>query len=764
MAMDRYLPEVANAILASMTDGLIVIDPGGTVLDMNPSALRLLEYSSVNEARHHHRDFHETFALSTPDGAPIVGDDRPIPRALAGESFSGWELQVRILATGKRLWLRFGGTLVLGDDGRAVVAVVTFHDVTDRVNAERALNESRQRFQSLFDHNVDAIYALGLDGKFLLANAACEAISGYTIAELTGSSYIPLINPVHLQTTKYHFERAARGEPQKYETAIYHKNGSLIDLNVANVPIIVDDVVVGVYGIAKDITVRKRMEHELWEQREHLRLALESGKLGSWQVELADGAALTISSVGKAILGYSPDAVIRSEDILSAIHEDDRDAVVKIVETAIAEHEPNSLDFRVTRPDRTMRWLYAHGMAIYNDSGRPVRLIGVVQDITDRKEREAAQKRALQEAQDQADRDPLTGLLNHRAFHKRLDEESSRALREKGRLAVVLLDLDNFRFFNDVYGHATGDEVLRMVAERLVSICRPYDVISRFGGDEYAIVLCAIGATEEVELEKRLRTALSDITFPTVGQEIGIPIVVSMGIAVMPEDTADRHDALRIAAERLQLEQTGGSAQTEAEEVHAWALANVVGFSMLDSMVTVVANKDRYTRRHSEDVLKYSLIIARQLGIDDKMCHTIAVAAILHDIGKIGVPDAILRKPGPLTEDEFEAVKQHPQMGAVIVAAVPGLEETLDAVRHHHERWDGNGYPMGLTGEETPLIARLMAVADAYSAMTSDRPYRKGMAHSTALGILRQGAGTQWDSECVDALIAGFEAAETRNS
>ena len=155
--------------------------------------------------------------------------------------------------------------------------------------------------------------------------------------------------------------------------------------------------------------------------------------------------------------------------------------------------------------------------------------------------------------------------------------------------------------------------------------------------------------------------------------------------------------------------------------------------------------------------MEYSLMIACELGLDEDAQQTIGIAALLHDVGKIGVPDAILRKPGNLTEQEFDAVKQHPVMGAVIIGAVPGLEKILDAVHHHHERWDGGGYPFGLTGLETPLIARLMAVADAFSAMTTDRPYRKGMKAEKALAILKAGAGSQWDPECVGAFINAYE-------
>ena len=198
-----------------------------------------------------------------------------------------------------------------------------------------------------------------------------------------------------------------------------------------------------------------------------------------------------------------------------------------------------------------------------------------------------------------------------------------------------------------------------------------------------------------------------------------------------------------------------GAGETEADQVRVAILNAVEGFSMLDALVAAVNNKDRYTRRHSEDVMEYSLLIAREMGMEEGERHTVAVAALLHDVGKIGIPDHVLRKPGRLTEAEFEAVRQHPLMGAIIVQAVPGLDDTLDAVRHHHERWDGEGYPFGLRGEATPLMARLMAVADAFSAMTTDRPYRKGMNADKALAILEEGAGTQWDPECVGGVSEG---------
>jgi HD-GYP domain-containing protein (c-di-GMP phosphodiesterase class II) len=166
-----------------------------------------------------------------------------------------------------------------------------------------------------------------------------------------------------------------------------------------------------------------------------------------------------------------------------------------------------------------------------------------------------------------------------------------------------------------------------------------------------------------------------------------------------------------------------------------------------------VDKRDRYTRRHSEDVTEYSLMIAEELGLSEDTTRTLRLAGLLHDLGKIGIPDAILRKPGRLTDEEHEVMKQHPVLGWLIVSAIPNLSETLPAIRHHHERYDGRGYPDGLAGEEIPLLGRLMAVADAFSAMTTDRPYRKGMPYADAVSELRRGRGTQWDPEYVDAFL-----------
>ncbi len=489
------------------------------------------------------------------------------------------------------------------------------------------------------------------------------------------------------------------------------------------------------------------------EQR--LRLALESGRLGSWDLDIATHHYLEISDIWKQNFGRPDAGDITQDEFISFLHPDDREHVHEASVNAVQERRDYEAQYRTIWPDGSVHWMSAHGKLLYDAEGNPKRMIGVTQIIDERKQIEEDQERRLQQARDLADRDPLTNLLNHRSFYRCLDEEVARVTDMGISLSAVMLDMDSFKFFNAAYGHAVGDQVLQQVADRLRTVCRPQDTLARFGGDEFALLLHEENGTTASEVEARLRTHLEGLVFLPDGQASAIPLTVSIGAALLPQETGDRMRLMKLADERLLRSKAGTSLDTQADHVR-WAMAHVDGFSMLDALVTAVDNKDRYTSRHSEDVMEYGLLIARELGIDEQTQSTVAVAALLHDVGKIGVPDAILRKPARLTDEEFLAVKQHPQMGAIMVSSVAGLENTLDAVRYHHERWDGAGYPAGLSGEETPLIARIMAVADAYSAMTTDRPYRQGMSRRQALSILEEGSGVQWDPRCVGAFLAAL--------
>lgn len=356
--------------------------------------------------------------------------------------------------------------------------------------------------------------------------------------------------------------------------------------------------------------------------------------------------------------------------------------------------------------------------------------------------------RMISEARKLADRDAVTGLLSHRCAYKRLHAEWERHRKEGKPLAVLLMDLENFKLFNDTYGHPAGDEVLKRVAGVLRKACRDSDIVARYGGDEFLVILPETGVKQAVKCAERIQAALAKERF-RCEDSCSLPIGFSYGISVSPDDASDVQELMSTADANLYQSKIQGGNQITARGASTTdsTLVYVKGFDLFRAMVAAIDNKDGYTRKHSEEVTEYSLEIAEGMGLGENQLQTIQLAGILHDVGKIGIPDSVLRKPGKLTDEEYELMKQHPVFGALIVGAMPGMEEVVHGVRNHHERWDGRGYPDRLVGEQIPLIGRIMAVADAFSAMTTHRPYRKAFTEQQALSEIRAGLGTQFDPQ-----------------
>lgn len=358
-------------------------------------------------------------------------------------------------------------------------------------------------------------------------------------------------------------------------------------------------------------------------------------------------------------------------------------------------------------------------------------------------------------ALDAADRDAVTGLYNHRAIQQRFNEEFLAAKQHNQALTILMVDLNNFKLFNDTYGHPVGDQVLKRVARVLSAQCREGDIVGRYGGDEFLVLLPGADATTAYSVAERLRDRMAREGFRRTGEQRTIPVTLSFGLATYPTDSANRHELLAVADANLyDAKQSEGGIRGTSDQQRANRELRAQGtFDVLDALIMAVDNKDRYTRRHSEDVTEYALWIAEELGLSEETMRIIRIGCLLHDVGKIGVADDILRKPGRLTPEEFDVMKRHPKLGALIVGALPGVESIIDIVRSHHERWDGTGYPDGLRGEEIPLLGRLVAIADAFSAMTTDRPYRKGMGWQTALAEIERNAGIQFDPAMVESFV-----------
>ncbi len=352
--------------------------------------------------------------------------------------------------------------------------------------------------------------------------------------------------------------------------------------------------------------------------------------------------------------------------------------------------------------------------------------------------------------------DALTGLLNHRTITERLGSELARAHRYDGRFGLMVIDLDNFKLLNDTYGHPVGDRALRHVSNLLVREFRASDFVARSGGDEFMLVLPECGPAEVTGAAEKLQKAIADTGFEAPDGS-RVPIRMSIGVSCYPEDGRDENTLIALADANLYLSKSRGGGTVTGAHIDSLSPEDISAFGMLGSLVTIVDNKDRYTRHHSEEVTEFAMRLGKSLGLSDESQRVLRVAGLLHDVGKIGVPDRILRKPGKMTEEEYEVIKQHTLLGDAIIAAIPDLAEIRAAVAGHHERYDGRGYPNGVAGEQIPLLARILTVSDSYSAMITDRPYRKALTPEEARAELIACKGTQFDPVCVDAFLEALD-------
>jgi diguanylate cyclase (GGDEF)-like protein len=354
-------------------------------------------------------------------------------------------------------------------------------------------------------------------------------------------------------------------------------------------------------------------------------------------------------------------------------------------------------------------------------------------------------------------RDPLTETLNHGALVALLAERIEHARADGRPLGIALVDIDNFRLLNDNHGHDAGDQALLTVAATLRQHVDDGIEMGRYGPDEFLLVASSTTVAELEPAIERLRAGLVDQSLRFDETE-RLPITVSVGIATFPDHGASVTALLASAARVLEeAKASGGDTVRHAADRTEDDAATGSSFDVLQGLVIAVDTKDRYTKRHSEDVARYATFIARRIGLSADEVRTLATAGLLHDIGKIGIPDGILRKPGSLTDAEYAIVKQHVALGDMIVRDLPDIAMVRAGIRHHHERWDGQGYLDRLEGEEIPLIARILAVADAFSAMTTTRPYRKALDIREALDRLGEAAGTQLEARLVTAFIEGME-------
>lgn len=395
----------------------------------------------------------------------------------------------------------------------------------------------------------------------------------------------------------------------------------------------------------------------------------------------------------------------------------------------------------------------------------------------------------IEKANEHVNTDSLTQLYNHRGFQECLTKELTKTDENGNDLSIVMLDVNNISKINRELGHAKGDEVIKLVAEKVRHNLRKIDMAGRYGGDEIAIILPNTSVAEAKYMAEYITYSLSCCFVDDVG-----PVKVSVGIASYPDCAKDQEKLLILAEQAMYISQAQGykdgmSAIISSSDFNFWddvalhSYAEVItkrhsqmGINFEEellnkfnseqikssnhlseiatSLAAAIDAKDPYTKGHSTSVSRYSEALARAVNLPEDEVERITLGALLHDVGKIGIPEDILKKPSALSDEEWTVMKQHPVIGAEkVLKPNEALRDLIPIVKYHHEHIDGTGYPDNLKGDEIPLSAKIVSVADAFHALISDRPYRKGLSFDVACNILTEGAGKQWDINLVRKFI-----------
>ncbi|WP_010680970.1 bifunctional diguanylate cyclase/phosphohydrolase [Acetivibrio cellulolyticus] len=355
--------------------------------------------------------------------------------------------------------------------------------------------------------------------------------------------------------------------------------------------------------------------------------------------------------------------------------------------------------------------------------------------------------------------DGVTGLFNHRYFQTRLDEEIVKAYDANSSLGMIMIDLDNFKKYNDIYGHKSGDLLLAKTSQVFMDETREQDIVCRYGGDEFAILLPDSDSESTLLVIERIRNAFEKMTDFDEFCSLPDKVTLSAGYSIYPDLAKNKDDLIEQADTALYQAKNMGRNNVQLykdifEDIKFFFDSDEQLFGGLKVLLGTVSAKDKYTLGHSERVMDYAVMIGREMGFSSEKIRLLKIAALLHDIGKVEIPESVLNKSEPLNADDLNLLHKHPSYSVDILEPLSSIELLIDSIKHHHERFDGNGYPCGLKGNDIPLEARILCVADSFDAMLSDRPYRRGMKIDEVIEELEKNSGTQFDPYTVQAFIS----------
>ena len=581
------------------------------------------------------------------------------------------------------------------------------------------LNGQSSMLHAILNSTEDLIFFKDLDGKYINCNQAYARHHGKEIADIRGLTSHDLHKPILANRFMEEDKEVMQTlKSMRYELLGRNSNGERVMLETIKSPYFDEsNNLVGVVGIIRDITKRHNIELELSESRRYLRAILETSLDAFWVLD-KDGNFLDFNSAFCQMCGYSRAELLKMniEDLEIL---ENRNAIEKRIHRILTEGRDR---FETVHRKKDGTTYDIEIVSSLFDSEQSL-VVGFARDISQNKEKS-------KRINFLSFHDHLTGLYNRRYIEDsimRLDTNRNYPF------TIMMLDVNGLKLTNDAFGHHTGDQVLVSVSEAIKKVCREDDIIGRIGGDEFVILLPKTDRSDAEKIRKRIEKTAAETDLDSVIVSVAIGYSIKNHPEQSIEEVMKEADSMMY---RNKL-RDGKSFRQKTIEL------------ILDN----VNKKYGLEIYHTKKVSDYSRQLAIAMGYGGRIAEDVKKAGELHDIGKIILPAELLNKPEPLDPAEAELIKQHPEASYQILKSTDEYAYLAEIVLHHHERWDGSGYPEGLRGEEIPLLSRIIAVSDTYEALTSKRPYKEALDKSSAIQILNESAGTQLDPRMVKIFV-----------
>jgi len=594
------------------------------------------------------------------------------------------------------------------------------NELIERRQAEQALQISQENYRAIFDAANDGIFVYdAITGEIIDINKKAQELYGFSAAEMISLGLNGLgteQSPYGRQEAKAWIRRAAKGEPQLFEWIIQNKarESIWVEINLKYTEIGGRQCIL---AVVRDIRRRKRREMELHKIQMNNQALINAIPDNMFLIK-RDGTIIDCKLNNQYLYYLLSDGIL-GKNVLEVFQEGLAQQTMHAIEEIMISGNLQVYEFQVTKDERQ----YYYEARILQSSDEET--LAIIRDVTDRKQIE--EKLAYLSLHD-----TMTGLYNRTYF----EEEMKRMehTRDVG-IGIIICDLDGLKLVNDTLGHSMGDEVLKAVADILKKAFRAEELIARIGGDEFAILLPSNSISEFKAAYSRIREKIE--AYNAKGPII--PLSLSMGFAVSKDIPTDVNALFKEADNYMYREKLNRHQRTKS--------------TIIQALMSALDIRDYIAEGHGERLKNLIVPFAASVDLPEEKVTELCLFAKYHDIGKVGISDAILFKSGPLTSEEFTTIKQHSEIGYRIAQSAPHLESISEWILKHHEWWNGKGYPFGIKGEDIPLECRILAIADSYDAMTNDRPYRKAINKQEAIAELRRCAGTQFDPQLVERFI-----------